>query len=137
MVEWWVENEYGEEEWRDPDAPPLGINGLRPGIDGLMQHPGWDPGMAHRDPAWPTPERRAELRAMPYLEYLESDEWRHTRRVILHRAESRCEQCSSRREPLHIHHLTYERRGHEHPDDLVALCARCHADIHGHTTGEP
>lgn len=27
---------------------------------------------------------------------------------------------------LEVHHLTYERRGHEHLTDLVALCWGCH-----------
>lgn len=32
---------------------------------------------------------------------------------------------------LEVHHLTYERIGHEHPDDLIVLCPACHADVHG------
>jgi hypothetical protein len=112
--------------------PPLGIFGLEPGIDALEKHPLAKPMDPFYDPAKPTPERVDELRAMPYDEYLQSEEWRHRRRWILHRAESRCEQCGSRREPLHVHHLTYERLGDEHDDDLLVLCARCHLDIHDH-----
>ena len=32
---------------------------------------------------------------------------------------------------LEVHHLTYERVGHEHPDDLIVLCPACHAAAHG------
>jgi hypothetical protein len=32
---------------------------------------------------------------------------------------------------LEVHHLTYERLGWEQPDDLLVLCERCHAVLHG------
>jgi HNH endonuclease len=66
-----------------------------------------------------------------YEEYLWSPWWRlHVRRQALDRADSRCEQCASPRE-LEVHHRTYERLGHEDPDDVMVLCGRCHAGTHG------
>lgn len=113
------------------DTPPLGIFGLHPGLDGAEQHPAAPTAVPGYHPAHPTPERVEQLRAMPYPEYLESEEWRHRRRNVIHRAQSRCEQCGSRRS-LQVHHLTYERLGREHDDDLLVLCARCHIDVHDH-----
>lgn len=74
--------------------------------------------------------RLAELESMPYLEYLRTPEWKERRRVLISRRDSRCEQCT-RTSALHIHHLTYERRGRERDSDLRVLCARCHRKTHG------
>ncbi len=63
-----------------------------------------------------------------YEAYLRSDEWTAKRRVILERDGYRC-PCGSRRH-LHVHHLTYERLGHELLDDLVTLCRGCHRRLH-------
>ena len=44
---------------------------------------------------------------------------------IIRRAGGRCERCK-RFGHLEIHHLTYERLGHELDSDLEALCDICH-----------
>lgn len=50
------------------------------------------------------------------------------------RAKGRCEKCgkrgSRRNWELHVHHLTYERYGHELVDDLIVLCLECHGQEH-------
>lgn len=74
--------------------------------------------------------RLAALRQMPYSEYLRSDEWRERRKRHLEYAGNRCQLCNSDRQPLHVHHRTYERRGFERSADLVVLCADCHEAFH-------
>lgn len=74
-------------------------------------------------------ERVRALRAMPYPEYLKTDHWQLTRRAALARAGRTCERCGEQKN-LHVHHLTYVRRGAEDDADLMVLCRRCHFDIH-------
>lgn len=74
------------------------------------------------------------LHDMPYAQYLDSDEWRATREQAMWRAGWKCEKCglySVSGRGLQVHHLTYERRGYEAPEDLQVLCAGCHKMAHG------
>jgi 5-methylcytosine-specific restriction endonuclease McrA len=65
-----------------------------------------------------------------YREYLASDAWDQIRRKVWNRARNRCERCKER--PVSdVHHLTYERIGHERMEDLIALCRPCHEAAHG------
>jgi hypothetical protein len=74
-------------------------------------------------------ERRSELRAMPYAEYLRTAEWQRRRHLARVRAGQRCQVCNGT-ERLEVHHRTYERRGAERDDDLFVLCERCHGHYH-------
>jgi hypothetical protein len=67
--------------------------------------------------------------APDYKTYLQSSEWRRQRDRALTRAAFRCERCSSKRR-LHVHHLSYERLGHEWDQDLEVLCETCHQGEH-------
>jgi hypothetical protein len=68
-----------------------------------------------------------------YTEYLQSAHWRQLREVVIRRY-GECVKCRMPRwlveivygQDLHVHHKTYARKGHEDPDDLEPLCARCH-----------
>lgn len=73
--------------------------------------------------------RLEELKNMPYTEYLQTDEWAHTRQAALKRAHYRCQLCNSKQN-LHVHHRTYERLGKEAAHDLVVLCEICHQKHH-------
>ena len=64
--------------------------------------------------------------------YLKSRHWRKVRRKALAKARYRCTNCGSRVN-LTVHHLTYERIGHEKLSDLVCLCWDCHKKIHRNT----
>lgn len=64
-----------------------------------------------------------------YNSYLDSPLWRERRNLIIQRAGGRCEVCR-RHAAYAIHHLTYARAGRELPDDLVAVCDRCHDEYH-------
>lgn len=79
---------------------------------------------------WPTPERQAELRSMPYRAYLRSPEWRATRERMLAFAGHRCQLCGHE-DRLQVHHNNYDSRGLEWPQDLVVLCDSCHRGHHG------
>ena len=65
-----------------------------------------------------------------YRAHLASSDWQAIRADVIERANYRCERCG---QPwgLEVHHETYERVGHEQPDDLVCLCRDCHRAAHG------
>jgi len=65
-----------------------------------------------------------------YAEYLRTPEWARKRRLAIKKADFRCERCGSAVN-LEVHHLTYDRLGHELLTDLVVLCHNCHSTIHG------
>lgn len=73
--------------------------------------------------------RRIQLATMPYEQYLLTPEWRARAERAKARAGWRCQFCNSSKN-LEAHHRTYERRGTELDEDLVALCDRCHGDLH-------
>lgn len=63
-----------------------------------------------------------------YESYMASPNWRKRRQTALKLAGYRCQGCgvTSADERLEVHHLTYERFGHENDADLVVLCRDCH-----------
>ncbi len=76
-----------------------------------------------------TSERLVELRAMPYSEYLKTQEWIRRRQIALKIVEHRCQLCNSS-DSLQVHHRTYQRLGCEKMGDLLVLCAECHTLFH-------
>lgn len=64
-----------------------------------------------------------------YQNYLASDKWRKTRLRILERDDHVCASCGGA--ATQVHHLTYDRVGQEHDDDLVSICRPCHEKEHG------
>lgn len=77
-----------------------------------------------------SPERLAELRAMPYEEYLLTPEWLSTRKRILKRDNFQCQGCHVKNVVFNVHHYTYVRLGEELDEDLVTLCQECHKELH-------
>lgn len=71
-----------------------------------------------------------------YQLYLDSDEWRAKRALVLRRAAGLCEGCRLR-PPVQVHHLTYEHVGDEFLWELVAVCLACHERAHGRPTVGP
>jgi hypothetical protein len=71
-----------------------------------------------------------------YQAYLASPEWAKRRRRIRRRARGRCERCHWLR-IQDVHHLTYERLGHEDPSDLLGVCRPCHEFLHGRSSHDP
>ncbi len=64
-----------------------------------------------------------------YRVYLDSPAWQELRKRKLQELR-RCQGCGGD-ECLQVHHLTYERIGHERLTDLMVLCHLCHAKEHG------
>jgi len=78
------------------------------------------------------PESGAEF-GSSYRNYLLSDQWKRTRRKRLVFAGYRCERCNGAQKDgviLHVHHLTYQRKGNEALEDLIVLCKGCHDHTH-------
>jgi hypothetical protein len=63
-----------------------------------------------------------------YLDYLQSPRWRTLRRAVCMRAKGRCEICR-RNSVDEVAHLTYERIFHEHIEDLLGVCRKCHREL--------
>ncbi len=80
------------------------------------------------------------LKTMPYGRYLATKHWADLRERVLERDGHACTSCHVRQGDLlagcfrlgklHVHHLTYERRGNERLEDLVTVCSRCHEMVH-------
>ena len=63
-----------------------------------------------------------------YKAHIKSDRWRAICARIHRRANGCCEnpKCGQATWALEVHHLTYDRLGHERDEDLQALCPACH-----------
>jgi hypothetical protein len=64
-----------------------------------------------------------------YNDYLNSDDWRAKRRLVMDRCGGLCEGCRNST-VTEIHHLTYEHVGAEFLYELVGLCGDCHLRAH-------
>jgi 5-methylcytosine-specific restriction endonuclease McrA len=62
-----------------------------------------------------------------YTSYMQSEAWKALRQTMID-ITGCCERCELTDEVtmLEVHHLTYERLGHEDLDDLQVLCPPCH-----------
>jgi hypothetical protein len=68
-------------------------------------------------------------RRVDYYEYIASPEWHAKAEAAKARVGYRCQLCNSGRDDgavLDAHHRTYERLGHERPEDITVLCHECH-----------
>lgn len=83
----------------------------------------------HAEQSMNRESRLAELKKMPYADYLQTPEWAEVRKSALKRARFRCQICN-RSGRLNVHHRTYERRGEELSSDVIVLCATCHSIYH-------
>ncbi|KKL98508.1 hypothetical protein LCGC14_1823690 [marine sediment metagenome] len=63
-----------------------------------------------------------------YKAYLSSTEWQEKRELVLKRDKC-CQHCNST-DNLLVHHITYEHIFHEHMEDLITLCKKCHFKEH-------
>lgn len=66
-----------------------------------------------------------------YLRHIHSDKWKLFRMRIIAKRGRRCQDCTKTRGPIDLHHLTYERLGHEREADVRLLCRKCHDKRHG------
>jgi 5-methylcytosine-specific restriction endonuclease McrA len=65
-----------------------------------------------------------------YRDYLQSDEWKRKRYVVLKRDNWRCVYCGGR--ATQVHHTKYAKYniGREPIEWLVSICKDCHDNIH-------
>ena len=73
----------------------------------------------------PAGARTSELRAMAYVEYLQTPEWLRARADALDRA-GHCAVEERHTERLEVYHRSTERLGAEREEDLVVLCDGCY-----------
>src|SRR5690242_4070935 len=64
-----------------------------------------------------------------FHDYYVSEGWFAMKDFIKALAGEKCEYCQLRRAE-HLHHLHYERFGHEHPADVLSVCSICHQYFH-------
>jgi hypothetical protein len=78
-----------------------------------------------------TQEMSAQLRSMPYKQFLGTQYWWLVRGVLIAERGAYCQDCQDIG-VLDVHHLTYVHRGVEifHLDDLLVLCRTCHFGRH-------
>jgi 5-methylcytosine-specific restriction endonuclease McrA len=68
-------------------------------------------------------------RRVDYYAYIASPAWKRKADAAKERARFRCQVCNRSRDEgarLEAHHRTYERLGHERPEDITVLCRDCH-----------
>lgn len=63
--------------------------------------------------------------------YWRSAEWTKMKADLITIRGWRCERCGKKTTGLVPHHLSYERFKEEILEDLMLLCFRCHAEVHG------
>ena len=65
-----------------------------------------------------------------YRDYLQSDDWKRKRYVVLRRDNWRCVYCGA--SATQVHHKKYAKVniGREPIDWLVSVCTKCHDSIH-------
>jgi len=70
-----------------------------------------------------------------YRKYLQSDQWRAKRRLVLEFMGYQCVKCRKTltESTANIHHVSYERVRNETLDDLIPLCRECHKLEHSKT----
>ena len=108
----------GVEPWhgRAPAAvealppPPAPVPGFLPGLD----VPSGDSAWARRLDA----KHRARINSPGWIN--------EVRPRIIARAAGFCERCNHRTDKFEVHHLNYDRLGHEEDFDLQAVCPVCH-----------
>lgn len=71
-----------------------------------------------------------------YHRYLASREWAVKKEQVKQRSAGTCERCQEAR-ASEVHHVTYERLGHEDLDDLLHICCACHRFLSAKSDYDP
>lgn len=75
------------------------------------------------------PLRGIHFDTMRYGDYLRTSHWAKLRAAAMRASDGKC-ALDKRHPAQHVHHRTYDRIGCEATDDLIVLCAGCHAKFH-------
>jgi 5-methylcytosine-specific restriction endonuclease McrA len=71
------------------------------------------------------------LRSLTMTKYYETDHWNLVRKAAIGWHGNICFSCKGRLEKdIHVHHVGYERKGHEEMSDFIILCRDCHYHTH-------
>ncbi len=70
--------------------------------------------------------RLAQLRSMPYEDYLQTPEWQEVQKAALQRAGNQCQGCKAENVTLSAYHTSYDHLGCEQEDDAIVLCEACY-----------
>jgi len=66
---------------------------------------------------------------MTYDEYLDSDDWKMLRQIVIDSQDSQCAHCG--RDITEVHHITYPKTwAEDSTDNLIGLCGLCHMKEH-------
>ena len=63
-----------------------------------------------------------------YQAHMKSSRWKNTRHALFRLRGKKCEACGSNHPSLEVHHITYERLGHERFADLKIVCKAYHEE---------
>jgi 5-methylcytosine-specific restriction endonuclease McrA len=67
---------------------------------------------------------------------LDPQAYERLRQLVLRRDGWRCQLCGTM-ENLEVHHKKFRSRsGQDTGENLVTLCTKCHAHVHGHALGQ-
>jgi hypothetical protein len=66
------------------------------------------------------------MRSEFYQAYINSEAWHKLKERIIKQRGYLCQKCGANTVQLELHHLTYDRLGHELDTDLQLLCSWCH-----------
>lgn len=72
-----------------------------------------------------------------YISYLNSQEWRDFREMIIGERGCFCERCDREFKSVHIHHIHYNNLKKELRGDVLVLCSGCHDLMHEHVKSQP
>ena len=73
--------------------------------------------------------------AIGYVQYLKTKHWALLRKLMVSK-DTVCAMCGAKTENMQIHHISYDRIGHENKEtDLIVLCSECHKKIHADEKG--
>jgi len=64
-----------------------------------------------------------------YRAYLKSKKWEQKRLQVFKHYGKRCYACLTYKGPIQVHHLSYDKVGHEPITDLMPLCKDCHKEV--------
>ena len=70
----------------------------------------------------------SDRRTLVYLARIASPGWRRLKERLIEVRGHVCEECGSEHRALDVHHLSYDRLGHERMSDLQLLCRDCHEE---------
>lgn len=75
-------------------------------------------------------QKPSESHKQVYSDYLNSEKWDSLKKLALERADYKCELCDATYKA--VHHVKYPKKyKNDHIDNLLVVCGKCHAKLHG------